>query len=248
MLVQVRQEGLRLIRQPDHARLAAELARSWRGTEGREGALPLRLVVATALHDAAWWPLDEAPRFDSSTGRPFAFHDHPLPEKLAAYREGLDRLEALDPYAALLGSLHYASFLDETTAPEFLAGERKRRERLEPEVDRRAAEEELAWLKCFDDLSIRLCLTSPGHRPEELPSWLDPDARVPVPGQGPELSISWSRDGVGSVAPWPFGPAVTCELPARELDRVRYPDAGELQRAWRAAERRTWRLTLRPPG
>ena len=249
MLIQVRQRGLRLIRQPEHARLSAALARAWRGTDGADRRLlPLRLVLATALHDVAWRPLDAEPRFDPSTGRPYAFHDHPLSQKLEAYREGLDRLEAVEPYAALLGSLHYASFLGEEDAPAFLEAERKRRARLDVGVDPAVVEEELAWLQHFDDLSIRLCLTSPGHRPEELPRWLDPDAPVRAPGEGADLTLSWSRDGVGSLEPWPFGREVTHEVPVRELDRARYPDAGTLRRAWRSAEVATWRLVLRPPG
>jgi len=116
--------SLLLVRQHDHALLAGELAARW---EERPSGL---LVLAVALHDVAWRGLDRTPRFDPERGAPFAFTDHPLHEKLRAYREGIDRQAAVHPYTALLGSRHYSSFLSAERAGAFLSAERDRRDRL----------------------------------------------------------------------------------------------------------------------
>lgn len=138
MIVQARTDGLRLVRQHDHALAAGELAHAWRRTAA--GPLPFRLVAAVGLHDVAWRELDRRPRLDPETGRPHAFDTYPLGPKLRAYAAGLDEMEEVDPWIGLLGSLHYSSFVDEEAAPRFLAAERDRRERLKARLrERRAA-------------------------------------------------------------------------------------------------------------
>lgn len=253
MLVQARPDRLRLVRQHDHALAAGALAAAWRGAGGRAGRLPFRAVLATALHDVGWRELDVRPRWNPSTGRPFAFHEHPLEEKLAAYRRGLDRMEEVSPPAGLTGSLHYASFLDGADAEGFLAAEARRRERLAERIRARGgpsdpvarARRDLAWLKLFDTFSIRLCLTPPGVPDGRLPPWLDPGAALEAP-DGTALEIRWEDGGTVRVAPWPFGEPVTLELPVRDLPAPAYPDAPALDRAWEEAGAGLWELRLTP--
>lgn len=156
MLVQRRGRTLRLVRQHDHAMAAGRMAHAWRGLgpRGRRGPadgpgaagagsdggrLPFRLVLAVALHDVAWRELDRRPRLDPERGRPFGFDEHPLAEKLEAYRRGLDEMEAVDPWLGLLGSLHYASFVGEDGAGAFLRREESRRRRLRAALAAREA-------------------------------------------------------------------------------------------------------------
>lgn len=136
MIVQPRSDRLRLVRQHDHALAAGELAHAWRPDSG---PLPFRLVAAVGLHDVAWRELDDRPRLDPETGRPHAFDTYPLGPKLRAYAAGIDEMEAVDPWIGLLGSLHYASFLDGGAARRFLASERERRERLRAKLRGRRA-------------------------------------------------------------------------------------------------------------
>ena len=153
MLLQARVRTFRLVRQHDHAMAAGETAHAWRGAGSRgcrtggpkaEDApvgrgLPLRLVLAVALHDVAWRELDRRPRLDPERGRPFRFDRHPLGEKLEAYRRGLDEMEAVDPWVGLLGSLHYSSFVGEERAGSFLRREEARRRRLRSALASREA-------------------------------------------------------------------------------------------------------------
>lgn len=254
MLVQPRRSRLRLICQHDHALVAGELAAAWRGTGEEVARRPFRTVLATALHDLAWRELDATPRWSESTGRPFAFHAHPLHEKLAAYGRGLDRMEEISPWIGLAGSLHYASFLGKERAGDFLAAERERQERLANRLRARAAEgdpveevrRELGWLKLFDSFSIRLCLAPPPVPEGELPPWLDRGEPLEGP-DGVRLALDWEGEGTVRVDPWPFDRPRTLEIPVRDLSEVAYPDGAALRRAWETAGEETWTLELRPP-
>lgn len=136
VIVQPRTDGLRLVRQHDHALAAGELAHAWRSASG---ALPFRLVAAVGLHDLAWRALDDRPSRDPESGRPHSFDAYPLVPKLRAYSAGIDEMEAVDPWVGLLGSLHYSSFVGEEAAADFLDSERRRRSRLEERLRERAA-------------------------------------------------------------------------------------------------------------
>lgn len=266
MIVQARTDGLRLVRQHDHALAAGELAHAWRRTAS--GPLPFRLVAAVGLHDVAWRELDRRPRLDPETGRPHAFDTYPLGPKLRAYAAGLDEMEEVDPWIGLLGSLHYTSFLEEEAAPRFLAAERERRGRLKarlrerretgPEdgAGRRPGEagpgvgdgtrrirRHLRWLKFFDGLSLRLCLAPPAVPDEALPGWLDREAPLTSPDGG-ELAPLWRGEGRVELGSAPLAGPVELELPVRDLPRRSYPDAPALEAAWREAPERIWRLRV----
>lgn len=268
MIVQVRGDRLRLIRQHDHALAAGELAHAWRTASG---VLPYRLVAAVGLHDVAWRELDRSPARDPESGLPLGFDAFPLAPKLRAYAAGLDEMEAVDPEVGLLGSLHYASFLDEGSAPEFLASERERQRRLRDRIAarRRAGDgrpgtgeegagrrpdapgarlgRRLEWLKFFDGLSLRLCLAPPGVPDEELPAWLDRGAALSPPA-GEEVSARWRGGRRVELAGAALAGPVPLRIPVRDLPRRRFPDDASLDRAWREAPERTWRLRVEPGG
>lgn len=248
MLVQPRPDGTRMIRQHDHALMAGGIAGGWTGAAGEAAGLPFRVVLATALHDLSWRELDAEPLLDPGSGRPRAFDEYPLEAKLSAYRAGLNRTEEISRYVALLGSLHYASFLTEDRAGGFLAAEEERRERLRSELGRRAPERrvrgDLAWLKFFDGLSIRLCLTAPEAVEEELPPWLDPGAPLEPPAGEPPLRLRWGDPDTAILEPSPLASPLDLEVPVRELPGRRWEGADELRRAWRKAGEEVWSLTI----
>lgn len=258
VIVQPRSEGLRLIRQHDHALAAGELAHAW--TTG-SGALPFRLVAAVGLHDVAWRELDRRPSRDPATGRPHAFDAHPLEPKLRAYAAGIDDMEAVDPWIGLLGSLHYSSFLDDGRAGGFLDAERRRRERLVERLRERPTvagpdgpgqgagdpgsrlRRHLGWLKFFDGLSLRLCLAPPGVPDGALPPWLEREEPLASPA-GRRVAPRWEGEGRVELEAAPLATPVDLELPVRDLPRKSYPDEAGLRRAWSEAPVRVWRLRV----
>lgn len=251
MLIQARLDGrLRLVRQHDHALLAGQLAMSWVGFEREPEPLPFDLVLATALHDAAWRELDSRPIRDGESGRPHSFYSYPSASKLAAYGSGLDRVESLSRHAALLASRHYVSFVDAAASPEFVREEAERQKRLGRELDLGHEDEDklssqLAYLRLFDNLSIFLCLTPPGSDDRQRPDWVD-DLRHLNSPEGRLLHLTWLGEDLVHVDPFPFRRAVRLRLPYRALARQEFGTQEELDQAWDDAPEESWSAWLRP--
>ncbi|HKK08162.1 MAG TPA: DUF3891 family protein [Gemmatimonadota bacterium] len=256
MLVQRRASGLRLFRQHDHALAAAALAHEWDGGGGE--ALPLAVVLAVALHDVAWIPLDTEPRLDPSRGGPHDFMSHPAAEKLEAYARGLDTVETLLPAAALLGSLHYGSFVTAgadggggEAGRGFLEGERTRRARIRaggsggPDLGGLDVDEGLELLRFFDRMSLLLCLSAPGAAPGSLPAWLEPAGRLRAPA-GRVLRTEWRGDGRLALAPFPFRRPLSLAIPYRDLPAGPFGGKEALRAAWASSPPGTWRVVVAP--
>lgn len=251
MLVEILGNGRhRLVRQHDHALVSGSLASAWTGLDRREKSLSFELVLATALHDLAWRELDAAPAFDPEIRGPAPFYDVPLSDKLRAYRSGLDELSRIHPYAALLTSLHYASFPDAAEAERFQAHEADRRRGLRARLELGRDEEpalqaDLDRLQLFDRLSLFLCLAGPEADPAGVPEWVERCRHLEAPGGG-TFHLTWVDDGVLHADPFPFRSELDLRLPFRELPPGPYGGPEKLRTAWREAPDRTRRISLRP--
>ncbi len=238
MIVQRRGPGLRLIEQHDHGLIAGEMAFAWREAEGSPEVSEI-LVTATALHDLGWRRLDRVPRWSAETRGAVDFAEYRPGPKFRAAARGVEEVEELDPYAAMLVSMHYASFVG---APRWFVEEQTaRQEQLADEVDDDlpdpdAVETDLRLLRLFDVLSLYLCITPPGASPEGRPAWLGD--QFEVPGWEDLLTARWISDTALALDPWPFGEEpVALEVPHRDLERSTFDDEDDLARAWRAAPR-----------
>jgi hypothetical protein len=165
MIVRDKPGSYVIIRQHDHGRVSGEFARHW-----CERPIPLEpALYAIANHDVAWQRLDKTLQWDEATGKPYSFVDYPVEPKMEAYRKGLDFLEAQDPYAACLCSMHYVSFVrDAQGAAEvgFREEEYRRQERLRGAMSTRELENlerNFRLLQACDDLSLFICLNEPGR-------------------------------------------------------------------------------------
>jgi len=231
-----------LVPQEHHATLSGLLSRAWAPCH-----LQPTLVTAITLHDAPWRDVDTAPRFNPDTGLPHDFIDYPIDDKIAFYREGIDKLERLHPYVAYMVSLHYTTFAGTTDVARLQALERERRERLAEVIDEplvSGAERALEWVKFFDVFSLHLCLTGPKALEEVIPRWLrDPSSWSTAPDDT-ALSLAWRDDTTLTVSPWPFDEAeLTLDLFYRPLgQRVGSPEA--LRQRLEAAPLSRRRLSL----
>ncbi|QKG83688.1 DUF3891 family protein [Kroppenstedtia pulmonis] len=165
MIVRETDTGILLIRQHDHGLIAGKFASHW-----REKPEPwCSIEQAIRYHDVGWVELDRTIRWNSEQNKPYSFMDHPLQEKLPAYRKGIDQVETHDAFAAFLCSRHYTSFfegMDEPQAEGFLQNEKKRQERLLREMGEAArsqVDDGQRLLKLCDDLSLYVCFNPPGY-------------------------------------------------------------------------------------
>jgi hypothetical protein len=141
--------------------------------------------------------------------------DYPLRLKLPAQKRGIDQVEAHDPYAGYLCSMHYARFLldaERREEVEFRDGEFERQRRLEEgmsEEERENLERNFQFLRVCDGISLFLCLNEPGGE----------DDPPPYPGgfafDGTRFDLVWKDGRTLGLYPTPFSEAFGVEIPYR---------------------------------
>lgn len=104
MLVAETPEKFRLVPQPDHSRQVGEIARHW-GNETFDPPAPRSsMLVAAELHDNGWWKHDLRPHL-AGDGPAGALDVGPAVWP-AFYQRAVERTASVDPYAAVLVSMH----------------------------------------------------------------------------------------------------------------------------------------------
>jgi Protein of unknown function (DUF3891) len=225
-----------LIRQPDHALLAGELAAQWGNErfappEPREPALR-----AIAWHDNGWEEWEAQPRVDPATGTPYAFLKMPVESFLAIWRRGVRRAMAEEPYVGLLVGTHARRLVegrlargeDPPAARQELAElvaevraeqERTRRERSWDEAAESRFAANDALLKLCDALSLLFCC---GPLTEQR----FPDAPGPSPATRSALRVAPVDGHTLGFDPYPFRAAsFAVSVRARRVPQRRYDDA-----------------------
>jgi len=252
----VREEGdeLVLVRQTDHALLSGWLAAAWQAPPWQAPRPYDSCVAAARLHDLPWAAFDETLPCRPD-GRPFSFHEVARATTTRLYVIGLDALEAIDPYASLLASLHFSGFFTNHWGwradfqPPPLGGEegeavgafvehevrrqRQLRDRLGVDaVDDRELRCGYLWLQLWDRISLDICrygFTGWSGEYPPMPPNLELDAAAV------RLRVALEPGGICRLDPYPL-----LERPFRaRVPAVRIPlpalgDPGELRRAWRA--------------
>jgi hypothetical protein len=149
--------------------------------------------------------------------------DYPLRLKLPAQKWGIDQVEAYDPYAGCLCSMHYARFLlhaERQEEIEFRDGEFERQRRLTEgmsEEARENLERNFQFLRVCDGISLFLCLNEPGGA----------DNPPPYPGgfvfDGTRFDLIWEDGRTLGLDPNPFPEAFEVEVPYRIVGKDRRP-------------------------
>ncbi|WP_282941352.1 DUF3891 family protein [Paenibacillus sp. RC67] len=173
-------------------------------------------VVLQAIHehDRAWIRLDQTPIWNDEDHVPFSFSDYPMLPKLVLYKLGIDEVEQINAYAALLCSMHYASFqhIRNSLHPDciaFCSGEASRQARLEEnlKVPKEVLERHFHLLQLCDDLSLYVCLNNPGASKEKEHPWYREGFKRSEPlllEGGRRLMAEWISENEIKMTPFPF--------------------------------------------
>jgi hypothetical protein len=226
VIVRENPDSFVLIKQHDHALVAGEFARRW---ASRPWPLESTLY-AIAHHDVAWQGPDAQVRWNEETGHPYSFVDYPPEHKVEAYTEGLDWLEARDPYAACLCSMHYETLLRRFGGSEaeerFVEAEARRQERLRAGMsgdELENLENNLGLLRLCDGLSLFVCLNEPG----------DDEDPPPYPGgfefRGERYRPLWEDERALRLDPNPFLEPFGFEIPYQRVGKDRQALGGGRQ-------------------
>ncbi|GAM14694.1 DUF3891 family protein [Mesobacillus selenatarsenatis] len=168
MIIHERENEFVMVAQHDHAGVSRDAAQNWRDDYFLGIERIYSVVLAVREHDRCWIEPDEEPLWNEQTQQPYSFMDYPGRPKLAFYTKGIDEIVQMDPYARLLCSLHYASFLKDATSTigkNFWVAEKQRQQKLlkELEIDNdKVLSFQLNLLKFCDNLSLYICLNAPG--------------------------------------------------------------------------------------
>jgi hypothetical protein len=215
VIVALEPGAYRLVTQPDHAHLAAEVLSLWRADGLAESVRRGDVIFAAREHDNGWREADAAPRCDGQ-GRPVDFLAMPRQERIEIWERGTSRFLARRPYAALLivrhaRELHRDRRREEGWQPflrRLAAGERRLRRELR--VGARALAADYRLLNLADTLSLAVCAGWTGE--------------LALPGLRGRL------DGAGILRldPLPLAGATTFRVPCRRIPRRPYRGDADL--------------------
>jgi hypothetical protein len=254
----VRDDGdsWQVVLQPDHAALAGEFAQQW-GTSGslvRPQALD-GVVRASARHDDGWLSWEREPVLDQS-GAPKSFTAVSTPLQMDFYTGCIATLEDVDPYAALLTSMHacslYGSDLGWTGPPlreearpaaarfratnEALFSERRAR----IGIDEAEVSAGFDVLEAVDRLSLFLCMRGDLDEIVIQKAVLADGTAVPMVVKGLE-------PGLVGLDPFPFaGDSATFELERRVIPKHTWTDESAFRREFFATRTEGRSVTFVP--
>ncbi len=228
MIVNEQPDSFVMITQHDHAQVSGQLAAHWcKDRYGSEWWSDT--VYAIYHHDNSWIKMDAVPLWYDKKQQPYNFMDFPLVPKLVFYKLGLDEIEMENAYAALLCSMHYCSFFQQTTrdeVKEFLVGEHERQQRIKHRCGICFAEQQVLLdvhfhlLQFFDDASLYTCFNQPGTSKQDEYAWYKEGFRssVRLPDM-PKIVARWKDEKHISFAPFPFETAFAIQLPLKEVSK-----------------------------
>ncbi|MFM9125916.1 MAG: DUF3891 family protein [Actinomycetota bacterium] len=255
MIVRPTGDTAEIVTQVDHAVISGILAEAW-SASGPDALRPRDAIVTAArLHDIGWRHWEAAPRLNPDTGRPANFLDVVIDEHLRLYRLGIEEVEAVDPWAGMLVSMHAAGIYTGRygSQPALLLS---RAPDVQAVVDAFVAEQEARYggaqvaldvtddelwrayllLQVFDRLSLRLCQGDPaGPGPME----------IALPG---ERVLRVEPDaGCDRLDPWPFdADEIRVGIPTRVVPLAGYDGDDALGAALTGAAVEERTAVLRP--
>lgn len=221
-----------LIHQHDHGLLAGDIAANW--GQGNFISPSRNLVLTASLHDLSWVETDTTLQWNNEANRPYDFTSLPLEEKFPMYKKGLDQTERLNPYSALLTSMHYCSFFkahQNEQVDRFLRQEEKRQTRLKKTFFYEPIDLDLRHLQLWDNLSLYVCLNEPGVSKEQEHPWFKNGINaVTQTGETVSMHAHWLNERTITLDPFPFRQSFSTTLPYYKAKKSLGPDDPDLHK------------------
>ncbi|RXT03783.1 DUF3891 family protein [Ammoniphilus sp. CFH 90114] len=248
LIVYEKEKTFVLITQHDHAQVSGDIMSAWKSDWLNRDERRADLIYAAYQHDRGWIDLDQFPLWNDAKNQPFTFFDFPAKIRFQYYVKGLDEVEQVNEYAALLCSLLYTAlakrFINEDTMM-FIHREQLRQTRLKKRVD--AQEEKLkrhlnALVLC-DELSLFVCMQPPGT-PRNQYEWFAKGLHFSFPDFCDNVLVAdWMGDQEVQLKPFPFGNRFEITIPFKEVDKVDVSQKGVVK-SYAIAQTRQLRVTL----
>ncbi len=226
MIIRESENEFIMIKQHDHAFLSGEIATQVKKNVFKSDDYIDEVIKAAYEHDRGWIALDETPLWNDKENIPYSFQDYPLELKLAFYKKGLDELERVSPYAALLCSFHFSSFFpspSDTSSIQFVKEELKRQTSIQKQIDLEPnlLNQHFRWLQFCDDLSLYICLNEPGVKKKNEHPWFVNGFRNTEVFSSSKKPIvaEWLSDKTINVQSFPFESEFTVNLTYKSISK-----------------------------
>ncbi|OMP67275.1 DUF3891 family protein [Domibacillus epiphyticus] len=107
MIISKQGGQLVLVRQDEHGKQAADVARRWGNDQFQKLVNHENVSYGIEKHDAGWKKPDDQVLFNKATKRPLNFMDINLPKHVEFYENGYRETLQEDPYAGMLLGMHW---------------------------------------------------------------------------------------------------------------------------------------------
>lgn len=239
MIILEREQSYLMVTQDDHAHISCDIARNCKEEYFFDDTRTQEVMLAINEHDRGWIELDSSPVWNDKTEKPYSFIDYPLSLKITFYKKGLDEVEKMSKYAGLLCSLHYSSFIQDSSEPavrEFWTEEKQRQERVLKEMEMKGNEKKqetlmyhLDLLKFCDYLSLFICLNEPGDNKGSHPFFRNGFPQLFSFVTDKPIVAHWENQETVSLSFSPLKKELEIELPYRAVMKDQIKKHGIIQ-------------------
>lgn len=234
MIIRETEEAFVMTTQDDHAHFSEEVARGFREEWFLDGKYKQDCLLAIREHDRSWIRLDDTPIWNDHAAVPFTFIDYPVLPKLVMYELGLNEVEEMSAYAALICSMHFASFFKSVQGAgheaeiDFYHRELARQARLKEKLnhpDDALIARHFQLLQLCDDISLYICMNEEDASKEQEHPWFKQGFNSLVDEQ--KFIAEWiSPHDVRISPPMLFEQAWTAKLRNKYVSKQRILDIG----------------------
>ncbi|WP_088102902.1 DUF3891 family protein [Halalkalibacter urbisdiaboli] len=196
--------------QHDHSIFSGELAKHLEDNLFIDAEYKDAVILAIREHDRAWIRLDQMPIWNDQRNIPFSFMDYPLFPKISMYSKGIDEVEEMNQYSALLCSIHYTSFghirkSKHKDCVDYMKNEFTRQKKLKSNLhnpNEEMIKKHFKLLQLFDELSLYVCLNEEGTSKSHEHPWYVEGFETLIDGQ--RYYAEWKSRAEIKIEPFPF--------------------------------------------
>lgn len=239
MIIFERENSYIMVTQNDHAKVSKEIAENCKDDYFFSEKRKKEVLLAIQEHDRGWIVPDANPIWNDKTGEPYSFIDYPTDLKVSFYKKGLDEVEEMSKYAALLCSFHYTSFVqdaDESAVQDFWEEEKKRQNLLTSELGighedntKETMMYHLDLLKFSDFISLYICLHEPGDNKYKHSFFQNGFPQLFLFATDKPIVAHWQGEENVSLSFSPLKRETEVEMPYKEVMKDRIKQDGILQ-------------------
>lgn len=237
MIIREHDNAFVMIEQNHHAHLSAVIIDQWKDIFLANDPFQVSVLYAIKHHDCGWRYFDQQPFWNDEHQSPYSFIDFPVIPKTVLYTQGVDDVEAHDPYAAALCSAHYARFISshkQNDVQLYINREEKRRRRILSDFSHHqlgAFDKHLALLQFADNLSLYICLNEPGVNKENEHDFFKKE--IPFPkfkqeGLADSVKADWKDDQTVFLQGLPHIDSFSVKLEKKNVSKQAIKETGLL--------------------